>query len=263
MRIAYVTQSFRPMTGSTAIFASQLAEAMSTRGHQVLALTASHQIHTYHTYKENLTILRFQSINNPIHNGQRLFVDPRRTSIKALLKFQPDIVHTHEFTQNGISVLEYARRTHIPTMLTIHQLPHITGSYILKPLVEKIFRLHASKIMRQHTVIFAPTQTIAINLTQLTGLKTTLLTDKLDSPNRLPLLFQNTEPATHQKQTRPHSLPLLLHIQPTQGQNADSIWDIHERLYQETIKQTRSHYEIGSKKPPGQWETIKAWVGFK
>ena len=263
MRIAYLTQSYSPMTGSPAIFASHLAEAMATRGHQVLALAASCQIHTYHTYKENLTILRFQSINNPIHSGQRLFVDLRRTSIKALLKFQPDIVHTHEFTQNGIPLLEYARRMHIPTILTIHQLPHITVSYLLKPLVEKIFRLYANNIIRHHSVIFAPTQTIAINITELTGLKTTLITDQLDSPDRLPPLFPDIESASTQKQTRPHSLPLLLHIQPTQGQNTDGIWEIHERLYQETIQQTRSHHEIRSKKPPGQWETIKARMGLK
>ena len=95
MRIAYLTQSYPPMISGAAISAQQIAEALSNRGHKVMVIAASDKEFAYHTYKENITIMRLRSFNNPLRVGQRFIPNPRHRVMKALKQFKPDVIHTH------------------------------------------------------------------------------------------------------------------------------------------------------------------------
>src|SRR5688500_174275 len=114
MRIVYLTQSYPPMISGAALFAQQVAEAMAQRGHQVLVIAASDQDHPYLVKNGDLTVLRLQSIHNPMRVGQRFSLYPRREVLKALHDFQPEVIHAHEPLQLGMLGLEYARRADIP-----------------------------------------------------------------------------------------------------------------------------------------------------
>src|SRR3990172_10024630 len=101
MRIAYLAQAYPPMISGAALFADQIAEAMASRGHQVLVLAASDKEYSYHIQKGNLTIQRMRSLQNPMRVGQRFLLYPRGMVMKTLHQFRPEVIHTHEPLQIG------------------------------------------------------------------------------------------------------------------------------------------------------------------
>ena len=171
MRIAYLTQSYFPMASSGAIFARQLAEAMLTLGHQVLVITASDKDHHYHTYRENLTIVRLGSIRDPFHAGERMFLHPHRSIIKTLTQFQPDIIHIYASIQIGMSALGYAKRVNIPILLTVRASGTPALSPLFKPMFEGLYWWYAGQVIRQYNAILVPTETMEIQITRMTGCK--------------------------------------------------------------------------------------------
>src|SRR5512134_3649351 len=114
MRIVYLAQSYPPMISGAAFFARQIAEAMGQRGHQVLVIAASDRGDSYRVKNGCLTVLRLQSIHNPMRVGQRFLLYPRSEVIKALHDFHPDVIHAHEPLQMGLLGLEYSAHTGVP-----------------------------------------------------------------------------------------------------------------------------------------------------
>ena len=215
MRIVYLTQSYPPMISGAALSAQHTAEAMAKRGHQVLVIAASDREHPYHTYTDNLTVVRLRSFNNPLRVGQRLMLMPRRKILKLLQKFQPDVIHAHEPLQMGSIALKYAKRTNIPVTLTTHQLPWFVASYLpqsLKPVVESILWTYARISLKKYTTLIAPTQTIARIIEEKTGLKPDVISYGLDLQTFHPHLHSDHEPATRTKLNLPSSAPLILHV---------------------------------------------------
>jgi len=215
MRIAYLTQSYPPMISGAAISAQQTAEAMAQRGHQVLVVAASDREHPYHTYKDNITILRLRSVNNPLRVGQRLILNPRRRVMKALKKFRPDIIHAHEPLQMGMLALDYASRAHIPVTITAHQLPWFVASYLpekLKPFVEKILWSFGRVVLKRYSSVIAPTRTIATIIEEMTGVKPDVIGYGLDLEKFHPPLHSDLVSASRNKLNLPSKVPLLLHV---------------------------------------------------
>ena len=215
MRIVYLTQSYPPMISGAALFAQQVAEAMAQRGHQVLVIAASDRDHPYLVKNGDLTILRLQSIHNPMRVGQRFSLYPRREVMKALHDFQPEVIHAHEPLQIGMLGFEYARRADIPILLTTHQLPSFIASYLpnlFKTWAETILWAYARWLSRKFTSLIAPTQTISRLLTKMTGLQTNTIGYGMDLRTFRPLLSCDEDIAIRQKWNLPPSLPILLHV---------------------------------------------------
>lgn len=166
MRIVQLTQSYPPMLSGAALFAQRLSEGLSTRGHQVLVLTASDQMEPYRTVKGDLSIDRYRSRNNPLRVGQRFAGWPHRAIIRGLEEFSPDIIHLHDPFQFALSALGYASKKSVPIIFTTHQLPWFLSPYLpdmigIKLKVERMMWSYAKWFLRQCTTVIAPTQTVA------------------------------------------------------------------------------------------------------
>lgn len=130
MRIAYLTQSYPPMISGAAVSVQQIAESMTQLGHQVLVIAASDRECPYSLIRDNLTILRLRSLSNPLRVGQRAIANPRRMTLNALARFQPDVIHVHEPMQLGTLALAYAKREQVPVIFTVHLLPGFATTYL-------------------------------------------------------------------------------------------------------------------------------------
>ena len=155
MRIAYLTQSYPPMISGAAILVERLAKSMAARGHQVLVIAASDKLAAYNSYQENLTIVRLRSVHNPLRVGQRFLFYPRFKILRALKRFCPDIIHTHEPLLMGQLGLEYARHSSIPILLTVHQLPWFAATYLpnitsIRSITESMLWSYARLILQQY-----------------------------------------------------------------------------------------------------------------
>ena len=252
MRIVYLTQSYPPMISGAALFAQQVAEAMAQRGHQVLVIAASDGDHPYLVQNGALTVLRLQSIHNPMRVGQRFLLYPRREVMKALHDFHPEVIHAHEPLQMGLLGLEYATRAGIPILLTTHQLPSFIASYLpalFKTGAETVLWVYARWLSRKFTSIVAPTQTISGLVTKMTGLQTNTIGYGMDLQTFRPLLSCDDETVTRQKWNLPPGVPILLHVG-----RLDTDKHVHRVVHAsaQTLKESDAHLLIigdGTQKP--------------
>jgi len=218
MRIAYITQSYPPMVSGAAIFAGKLAENMAQRGHHVLVIAASDRGTPYLAHNGKLSLLRLQSLPNPMRVGQRFALPARHTVLRFLHNFQPDFIHTHDPFQLGLIGAGYARRAHIPIALSIHQLPWFVASYIpdlngLHGQIESTLWSYARWLLRQFTFVVTPTRTITDIVDKRTGIRPRTINYGLDlrtfSPSPLP---PDLELALRQRFDLPARAPILLHV---------------------------------------------------
>jgi len=215
MRIAYLTQSYPPMISGASHVAEQIARGMAQRGHQVLVIAASDKPYAYRVLDGSLTILRLTSLHNPLRVGQRFLLYPNHEIWKALREFQPDMIHSHEPAQMGIIGASYAKRAHISTVLTVHQLPGYVATYlpgVFKGYVETLLWLYARHLCHRFTTLIAPTQTISDIVTRMTGHHVHTMGFGLDLQAFHPALSIVEERATRQKWNLPLDVPLLLHV---------------------------------------------------
>lgn len=252
MRIAYLTQSYPPMVSGAAVSASQIAESMAKRGHQVLVIAASDRENAYHIYKRNLTVLRLRSFHNPLRVGQRMLVYPHLKVMKALNRFKPDVIHAHDPLQMGPIALKYGRQAGIPVTLTIHQLPWFVASYLpdaLKPLIEKTIWMYARISLRRYTALITPTQTIVSIIEEYTGFKLNAISNGLDTEIFHPSLdlctstcsIPDPETATRIRLGLPLNVPIILHVGRL---DADKSVDKIIRAAAPAIRESEAHLLI-------------------
>lgn len=217
MRIAYLTQSYPPVVSGAAVVVHGLAEGMARHRHQVLVLTASENARPYHVYKPCLTIQRYRSLRNPLRADHHFSLWPHIEIMQSLQKFRPDVIHSHDPLQFAISGLEYARRTGIFSMLTIHQLPWFINAYLpdwpaLKTMTEKALWLYTSRVLSRFNTLVTPTRTIANEVANHTGLNAQVIGYGLD-----PLVFHpdqlsaQRETALRSKLGLPQAVRVLLY----------------------------------------------------
>ena len=215
MKIAYLTQSYPPMVSGAALVVEGLAKAMAKCGHRVLVIAASDQSRSYIVQEGKLTVLRLKSLHNPLRVGQRFLLYPRRSVMKTLQEFQPEVIHAHEPLQVGWLGLEYATRANIPITLTIHQIPSFIASYLpnfLRGRTEAMLWMYARWLSRKFTSMITPTKTISMLMTKMTGLQATTIGYGVDPQIFRPLLPCDDEAAIRQKWDLPLHVPLLLHV---------------------------------------------------
>ena len=217
MRIAYLTQSYPPMISGAALAVEKLATAMAQRGHQVLVIAASDRERPYHTYKDNLTIIRLSSIHNPMRAHQRFLLFPQFAIIKALKKFQPDIIHVHEPLQTAWAGISYARQHKLPITMTVHQLPAFAASYlpnlpILRQQIESLLWMYARALIKQFTAVITPSHNTSGLLANFTGIKANTISNGIDLQRFHPPLSSDDGTATRTRLNLPSNVPILLHI---------------------------------------------------
>jgi 1,2-diacylglycerol 3-alpha-glucosyltransferase len=217
MRIAYLTQSYPPMVSGAALVVERLAKSMAERGHQVLVIAASDKNYSYRSYQENLTILRLRSIHNPLRVGQRFLVYPRFKILQALKEFCPNIIHTHEPLLMGQLGLEYARLTHIPILLTLHQIPWFAASYLpdirgIRSVSESILWTYARRMQRRFTCVITPSHTVSDVVTRKTGLQPTTISNGISLKTFHSQLSSDQNTALRKRLDLPPAVPVILHV---------------------------------------------------
>ena len=217
MRIAYLTQSYPPMISGAALAVEKLATAMAQRGHKVLVIAASDREYPYTVQHKNLTVLRLRSVYNPVRVNQRFLRFPHFAILNALKKFRPDVIHTHEPLQAAWAGIAYARRNHIPIMLTVHQVPAFAAHYLpdlsgLHKCVESILWMYAGWLMKKFQSVIAPSQTTSRLLTSITRIESIAISNGIDLETFYPPLASDDGTATRHRWNLPLGVPLLLHV---------------------------------------------------
>jgi glycosyltransferase involved in cell wall biosynthesis len=205
------------MVSGASLAAKRIAENMATRGHKVMVITASERGDGYSSINSNLTVSRLRSIHNPMRVGQRFLLYPRRTILRSLHKFRPDIIHTHEPLQMGLLSLEYAHRANIPILLSIHQLPWFVSAYLpevygVRHVAENLLWAYARWSLRQYTALVTPSQTITKIITSMSGIESHTISYGIDLKKFHPPLSSDNESAMRNQLNLPSKVPVILHV---------------------------------------------------
>lgn len=217
MRIAYITQSYPPMVSGASIVTKSIAKNMASRGHEVLVIAASDRGNPYLVKKDRLSLLRLRSYPNPMRTGQRFILPARRIILRALQDFKPDIIHSHDPFQLGLTGVAYASYAHIPVTLNIHQLPWFVVSYVpdvigIRSYIESALWNYARWLLRKFTLVVTPTQTITKIIADITGIKPQTISNGIDLQSFHPHLSPDKETALRVRLNLPHKVPVILHV---------------------------------------------------
>lgn len=118
MRIAFVTECYRPVRNGIVTVIETLTAGLQQRGHEVLIVAPHHP----RAEKDESQVVRVPSVPNPFYPDYPAAVPFAPQLTRALDDFRPDIVHTHSFMWLCRFALRYARKRGIPVVTTYHTL---------------------------------------------------------------------------------------------------------------------------------------------
>jgi glycosyltransferase involved in cell wall biosynthesis len=138
MRIALVNNFFIPRTSGSAHLTHDLAQHLAGKGHEVLVVTADYGDAPEEERRDGYRVVRLPSWSLPklklaMNYDVTFTMSPRnyRRLARILDGFSPDVVHQHGqfFDLTWMSMI-WARRRHVPTVLTVHTpLIHTVPAY--------------------------------------------------------------------------------------------------------------------------------------
>ena len=190
MKIAIASDLFWPMINGISIFSKNLAEQLTLRGHEVVVFAPSQSGDFQVEKADGYTVVRLSSVNFPfypnqteplapakklagritiprvyLHNGYRLSLLPYR-EIKRYCKyngFKPDVVHVQLQLMIGQAMIDFARKNHIPVVVTNHASPENLFDNLrmlapLSPIINKTVLLYTKRFALQADYATMPTK---------------------------------------------------------------------------------------------------------
>ena len=190
MKIAIASDLFWPMINGISIFSKNLAEQLTLRGHEVVVFAPSQSGDFQVEKTDGYTVVRLSSVNFPfypnqteplapakklagritiprvyLHNGYRLSLLPYR-EIKRYCKyngFKPDVVHVQLQLMIGQAMIDFARKNHIPVVVTNHASPENLFDNLrmlapLSPIINKTVLLYTKRFALQADYATMPTR---------------------------------------------------------------------------------------------------------
>lgn len=185
MRIAHICQTYYPMINGQAQMTRQLAEGLSSLGHENLVFSASDRGEPYKTSMSGVKLERARSFMNPLRVGQNFYLWPFNNLISALDNFMPNIIHVHDPLTPALLV-KLAKKWHaVPTVITLHQVPRFISAQISNKSLDRIqiedlLWKYGKWILRNFDHVVAPTATVAYEIKANTGVDASAISNGID-----------------------------------------------------------------------------------
>ncbi|MBI5392260.1 glycosyltransferase [Candidatus Woesearchaeota archaeon] len=129
MKIAILTDSFYPEFNGLVTSLLQTSKALAEKGHHILIITAKYPDNNEIFIHKNIEIVRLASISFFTYKGMRIILPKKKTVMKELKLFHPDLIHVHGVTTPY--ALRYAKFHTIPIIATFHSLYTEQIEYIM------------------------------------------------------------------------------------------------------------------------------------
>ena len=125
MRLALITETFPPQINGVSRTLGKLAEFMTSHGHELLVIQPEYRdLDKKNDFKINvhdkLKIVSLKAWPLPFYPEIMLPRPPFTTMKKALVEFQPDLVHIATEAALGLSALRFCRRQGWPVVSSFH-----------------------------------------------------------------------------------------------------------------------------------------------
>jgi glycosyltransferase involved in cell wall biosynthesis len=175
MRIAMMTNNYKPIVGGVPISVARLSQALRNRGHHVTILAP----HMKDAEKED-GVIRFGSFKIPMGQGLAMPDPIDQTIANTFAENHFDLIHVHHNTLAGKIGMQMARKYDIPIAMTYHTryecyLHYIKPYAMLQKMnnghdiawIHKALNSYSRSFMNDCDLIFTPTPYVRDFLSEL------------------------------------------------------------------------------------------------
>jgi len=140
MKILIASDLHYPTINGVATFGRNLAMGLAARGHEVLVIAPSQTSKRYKEVDTNHVVIRTASIPFLPYQNFRVSPTPGREVKKAILEFDPDVIHIQMLMWIGQATMKYGNKFGIPIVSTNHAMPEnlMDNVVLLAPIARPI-----------------------------------------------------------------------------------------------------------------------------
>lgn len=153
MKIAMMTNNYKPYIGGVPISIERLSEGLRANGHEVVVFAPS-----YKEQEAEENVVRYHSVIKGIVNG---FSVPNSLDPRIERQFKTgnfDIIHVHHPMLIGQTARYLSRKYDIPLCFTYHTRYEQYLHYIKAPFLENVIPRYVNHYTEGCDLVFAPTQ---------------------------------------------------------------------------------------------------------
>jgi glycosyltransferase involved in cell wall biosynthesis len=163
MKILIASDLHYPTINGVATFGRTLAIGLANRGHEVMVIAPSQTSKKFKEVDINHVVVRTASVPFVPYQNFRISPTPGREVKKAILDFDPDVIHIQMLMWIGQAAMKYGNKFGIPIVSTNHAMPEnlMDNILLLAPIARPINFMLRQYGMRFHSkadFITMPTQ---------------------------------------------------------------------------------------------------------
>lgn len=170
-----VTESYWPNADGGAVYERRLAHGLADRGHEVVIWAPGASWRSSQQQDGNTLIEREKAFRFAFNKKYKVSYWPWLRARTMLRRYQPDVIHVHNFFYMGLATLFWAKVYKVPIVATNHFMPEnlLLNVRWLQPLYKQVHRWTWAYLVSIHNraaFVTSPTPT-AIQLLEDHGLK--------------------------------------------------------------------------------------------
>lgn len=153
MKILIASDLHYPTINGVATFGRTLAIGLANRGHEVMVIAPSQTSKKFKEIDTNHIVIRTASVPFIPYQNFRISPTPGREVKKAILEFDPDVIHIQMLMWIGQATMKYGNKFGIPIVSTNHAMPEnlMDNILLLAPIARPINYMLRQYGMRFHS----------------------------------------------------------------------------------------------------------------
>jgi len=163
MKILIASDLHYPTINGVATFGRNLAMGLAARGHEVMVIAPSQTSKKYKEVDVNHVVVRTASVPFVPYQNFRVSPTPGREVKKAILEFDPDVIHIQMLMWIGQATMKYGNKFGIPIVSTNHAMPEnlMDNVVLLAPIARPfnyMLRQYGARFHSKADFVTLPTQ---------------------------------------------------------------------------------------------------------
>ena len=163
MKILIASDLHYPTINGVATFGRNLAMGLAERGHEVMVIAPSQTTKKFKEVDVNHVVVRTASVPFVPYQNFRVSPNPGREVKKAILEFDPDVIHIQMLLWIGQSAMKYGNKFGIPIVSTNHAMPEnlMDNIVLLAPIarpINYVLREYGARFHSKADFVTLPTQ---------------------------------------------------------------------------------------------------------
>jgi glycosyltransferase involved in cell wall biosynthesis len=216
MKILIASDLHYPTINGVATFGRNLAIGLAERGHEVLVIAPSQTSKKFKEVDVNHVVIRTASVPFVPYQNFRISPTPGREVKKAILEFDPDVIHIQMLMWIGQAAMKYGNKFGIPIVSTNHAMPEnlMDNIVLLAPIARPInymLRQYGARFHSKADYITMPTES-AIKMFNMTEKMTTPMEAVSNGIDLVRFQPGTPGPEIYEKFKLPQDRPIITYV---------------------------------------------------